>query len=62
MIVGVALGPCTGNVIAYEAVREWITGLGFAELVPRRIEEFRSRGPNDGTVVLPRMKGTKCSR
>ncbi|GAB2450463.1 hypothetical protein [Nocardia tengchongensis] len=34
-----ALGPCTGNVIAYEAVPEWITGLGFAELVPTRIQE-----------------------
>ncbi|MFI6369037.1 hypothetical protein ACIBG0_40745 [Nocardia sp. NPDC050630] len=34
-----ALGPCTGNVIAYEAVPEWITGLGFAELVPSRVVE-----------------------
>ncbi|MGF6883743.1 protocatechuate 4,5-dioxygenase beta chain [Nocardia sp. GAS34] len=34
-----ALGPCTGNVIAYEAVPEWITGLGFAELVPTRAVE-----------------------
>lgn len=29
-----AVGPCRGDVIAYEAVPEWITGLGFAELRP----------------------------
>lgn len=29
-----ALGECRGEVIGYEAVTEWITGLGFAELVP----------------------------
>jgi protocatechuate 4,5-dioxygenase beta chain len=29
-----AVGECRGEVIAYEAVPEWITGLGFAELVP----------------------------
>ncbi|MFE3257928.1 hypothetical protein ACFXPS_00625 [Nocardia sp. NPDC059091] len=34
-----ALGPCTGTVIAYEAVPEWITGLGFAELIPNRVAE-----------------------
>ncbi|MEU1953312.1 hypothetical protein [Nocardia rhamnosiphila] len=31
-----ALGPCAGEIIAYEAVPEWITGLGFAELIPNR--------------------------
>ncbi|MFX0577034.1 hypothetical protein [Nocardia nepalensis] len=34
-----AIGPCTGNVIAYEPVPEWITGLGFAELIPNRVTE-----------------------
>ncbi|RMI32657.1 DODA-type extradiol aromatic ring-opening family dioxygenase [Nocardia stercoris] len=34
-----ALGSCTGDVIAYEAVPEWITGLGFAELIPSRAAE-----------------------
>lgn len=29
-----AMGDCTGEVLAYEPVEEWITGLGFVELVP----------------------------
>ncbi|KUJ69506.1 protocatechuate 3,4-dioxygenase [Streptomyces albus subsp. albus] len=29
-----AVGPCRGEVIAYEAVPAWITGMGFAEVTP----------------------------
>ncbi|MES9602096.1 hypothetical protein [Actinomadura sp. NPDC000929] len=36
-----AVGPCRGDVIAYEAVPEWITGLGFAELVPLEAADVR---------------------
>jgi protocatechuate 4,5-dioxygenase beta chain len=32
-----AVGECRGEVIAYEPVPEWITGLGFAELVPATV-------------------------
>ncbi|TYK46862.1 protocatechuate 3,4-dioxygenase [Actinomadura decatromicini] len=36
-----AVGPCRGDVIGYEAVPEWITGLGFAELVPLEAADVR---------------------
>ncbi|RKS76679.1 protocatechuate 4,5-dioxygenase beta chain [Actinomadura pelletieri DSM 43383] len=36
-----AVGPCRGEVIGYEAVPEWITGLGFAELLPLETADAR---------------------
>lgn len=39
-----AVGPCRGDVVGYEAVPEWITGLGFAELRPESVTERAAPG------------------
>lgn len=46
-----AVGPCHGEVIHYEAVPEWITGLGFAAVTPTGMPDREVRREVASSVV-----------